>query len=145
MSATVSPAANRPYGVRRVCAVWDLPRSSCYATWAGDRSPAVPATRGPKPALTDDAWLALIRTDPAASPFQGEGHRKVWARLKILQGVRTGRKRVLRIMRQHHLLSPHRQPRGADLVHDGTIITDAPGIKPDFQLAKALSCAIHTR
>ena len=129
MSATVSPATHRPYGVQRVCAVWDLPRSSCYAAWTDDPSAAVPTVpRGPKPAVTDDALLALIRADLAASPFQGEGHRKVWARLKMVQGVRTGRKRVLRIMRQHQLLSPHRQRRGADLVHDGTIITDAPGI-----------------
>jgi transposase InsO family protein len=129
MSAMVSPATNRPYGVQRVCAVWNLPRSSCYAAWTGTASPAeAAATRGPKPALTDDALLALIRADLAASPFQGEGHRKVWARLKMRQGVRTGRKRVLRIMRQHQLLSPHRPRRGADLVHDGTIITAAPGI-----------------
>jgi transposase InsO family protein len=129
MSATVSPATNRPYGVHRVCAAWNVPRSSCYAAWTDASSRAVPAgTRGPKPALTDDALLTLIRADLAASPFQGEGHRKVWARLKILQGVRTGRKRVLRIMRQHQLLSPHRQRQGADLVHDGTIVTDAPGI-----------------
>jgi transposase InsO family protein len=129
MSVTVSPATHRPYGVQRVCAVWDLPRSSCYAAWTDDPSAAVPTVpRGPKPAVTDDALLALIRADLAASPFQGEGHRKVWARLKMVQGVRTGRKRVLRIMRQHQLLSPHRQRRGADLVHDGTIITDAPGI-----------------
>jgi len=129
MSVTVSPASKRPYGVQRVCAAWNVPRSSCYAAWTGDPSPAVPAaTRGPKPAVPDDALLALIRADLAASPFQGEGHRKVWARLKILQGVRTGRKRVLRIMRQHQLLSPHRQRQGAHLVHDGTIVTDAPGI-----------------
>src|ERR1035437_1750636 len=129
MSVTVSPASKRPYGVQRVCAAWNVPRSSCYAAWTNASSPAVPtATRGPKPALTDDALLMLIRADLAASPFLGEGHRKVWARLKILQGVRTGRKRVLRIMRQHQLLSPHRARRGADLVHDGTIITDAPGI-----------------
>jgi len=129
MSAAVSPATDRPYGVQRVCAAWDLPRSSCYAAWTDDRSPAAPAgKRGPTPALTDAALLALVRADLAASPFQGEGHRKVWARWKILQGVRTGRKRVLRIMREHQLLSPHRQRPGAALVHDGTIITDAPGI-----------------
>ena len=132
MSTAVSPAANRSYGVRRVCAAWDLPRSSFYATPAGDRSPAVrpaaPTKRGPKPTLTDDALLALIRADLAASPFQGEGHRKVWARLKVQKGVRTGRKRVLRIMRENALLSPHRNRRGIGIVHDGTIITEAPGI-----------------
>lgn len=132
MSTAVSPAAKRPYGVRRVCAAWDLPRSSFYATSAGDRLPAVrpaaPTKRGPKPALTDDTLLTLIRADLAASPFQGEGHRKVWARLKVQKGVRTGRKRVLRIMRENALLSPHRNRRGIGIVHDGTIITEAPGI-----------------
>ncbi len=129
MSATVSPTTARPYGVRRVCAAWDLSRSSWYARAAGVASPAgATGSRGPTPALTDDALLALIRADLAASPFQGEGHRKVWARLTVVQGVHTARKRVLRLMRQHQLLSPRRQRQGAALVHDGTIVTDAPGI-----------------
>ena len=34
----------------------------------------------------------------AASPFTGEGYRKVWARLR-LAGVRTSKGRVLRLMR----------------------------------------------
>jgi transposase InsO family protein len=109
-----------------------VPRSSFYAQLASDRlptvAPAPPAKRGPKTKLTDDALLALIRADLAASPFQGEGHRKVWARLKVQKGVRTSRKRVLRIMRENKLLSPHRNRRGLGVVHDGTIITDAPGI-----------------
>lgn len=129
MSATVSPTTSRPYGVRRVCAAWDLSRSSWYATTAGAAAPpGAPGPRGPTPALTDEALLALIRADLAASPFQGEGHRKVWARLTVVQGVHTARKRVLRLMRQHQLLSPRRQRQGAALVHDGTIVTDAPGI-----------------
>lgn len=127
MSATASPSTGRPYGVRRVCAAWDLSRSSWYARRTG-AVPGPNGPRGPAPPLTDDALLALIRADLAASPFQGEGHRKVWARLKVLQGVRTSRKRVLRLMREHRLLSPHRQPQGVDRVHDGTIVTDAPGI-----------------
>lgn len=132
MSCAVSPVTNRPYGVHRVCAVWDIPRSSYYATLTGERSPAVapptPSKRGPKTKLTDEALLALIRAHLTASPFQGEGHRKVWARLTIQQNVRTGRKRVLRLMREHRLLSPHRNRRGVGVVHDGTIITEAPGI-----------------
>ena len=132
MSATVSPSTHWPYGIQRVCAVWDIARSSFYAAPDAaapeDGREAAAQKRGPHTTLTDDVLLALIRADLAASPFQGEGHRKVWARLKILQGVRTGRKRVLRIMRAHALLSPHRTRRGLGLVHDGTIITDAPGI-----------------
>ncbi len=127
MSATASPTTGRPYGVRRVCAAWDLSRSSWYTRRTGAATgPNGP--RGPAPPLTDDALLALIRADLAASPFQGEGHRKVWARLKVRQGVHTSRKRVLRLMREHRLLSPHRQRQGADRVHDGTIVTEAPGI-----------------
>jgi hypothetical protein len=33
--------------------------------------------------------LAAIRADLKASPFVGEGHRKVWARLRILSGIRV--------------------------------------------------------
>ncbi|MDF1523872.1 MAG: DUF721 domain-containing protein, partial [Trueperaceae bacterium] len=39
------------------------------------------------PALTDDELLTLVRDDLAASPFSGEGHRKVWARLRVLKDV----------------------------------------------------------
>ena len=61
----------------------------------------------------------------AASPFHGEGHRKVWARLR-LGGVRTSKRRVLRLMRAQGLLAPSRvgAPRGSR-AHDGTIVPDA--------------------
>jgi transposase InsO family protein len=57
-----------------------------------------------------------------ASPFPGEGYRKVWARLRY-GGIRTSPRRVLRLMRVHHLLAPTRQghPHGPK-AHDGTII-----------------------
>ena len=69
--------------------------------------------------------LEQIRAVLAASPFHGEGHRKVWARLRIA-GIRTSRRRVLRLMREYHLLAPTRVggPRGPRS-HDGTIIPDA--------------------
>src|SRR5205814_9061963 len=57
--------------------------------------------RGPKTALDDDALLALIRANLAASPFIGEGHRKVHARLHFAAGHKVGRNRVLRLMRAH--------------------------------------------
>jgi len=61
----------------------------------------------------------------AASPFHGEGHRKVWARLR-LGGVRTSKRRVPRLMRAQGLLAPSRvgAPRGPR-AHDGTIVPDA--------------------
>jgi transposase InsO family protein len=75
--------------------------------------------------MPDAGLVEAIRAVLAASPFHGEGHRKVWARLR-LQGVRTSRRRVLRLMREHDLLAPSRvgAPRGPRN-HDGTIIPDA--------------------
>jgi putative transposase len=69
----------------------------------------------------------LIEDDLACSPFSDEGHRKVWARLRI-SGVRTSRRRVLRLMREHGLLSPCRVRRGTGTSHEGRITTDAPGL-----------------
>ena len=60
----------------------------------------------------------------AASPFHGEGHRKVWARLRHC-AIRTSLRRVLRLMRENDLLAPGRvgSPRGPRN-HDGTIIAE---------------------
>ena len=127
MSATTSPASQRAYGVERVCAAWDMPRSTLYARRARQAAPAVALRqRGPKPLLSDDGLLERIRADLAGSPFIGEGHRKVWARLRVRDGVRVSRNRVLRLMRQNNLLSPHRGRQGAALAHDGKIITAEP-------------------
>src|ERR687894_2027005 len=102
-AAATSPATGRRYGVARVCGAWEVPRSSFYAARVaadGTRPPASPARRGPKPAVPDADLLAAIRADLARSPWTGEGHRKVWARLRALDGVRVSRKRVLRLMRE---------------------------------------------
>jgi transposase InsO family protein len=72
--------------------------------------------------------LERIREDLAASPFHGEGHRKVWARLRIQGGLRVSRKRVLRIMRTNGLLSPYRGRRPGGPPHTGEIITSAPNL-----------------
>jgi len=78
--------------------------------------------------VSDDALLAAIRADLARSPWHGEGHRKVWARLRVLDGIRVARKRVLRLMREHSLLSPHRARTRDATPHDRHIITDAPNL-----------------
>ena len=131
MSCTTSATASRPYGVQRVCRAWEQPRSSFYAARQPVRPGAACAPsgkRGPKTVLSDLVLLGLIKADLDSSPFQGEGHRKVWARLRIRDGVRAGRKRVLRIMRENHLLSPFRGRRGSAVVHEGRIVTPAPGL-----------------
>jgi transposase InsO family protein len=88
----------------------------------------VPRKRGPKPPISDEELLGLIRTYLETSPFAGEGHRKVYAHLKIVRGVRTSRTRILRLMRENSLLSPYRRPCGAQNAHDGTITTDTPNL-----------------
>ncbi len=85
-----------------------------------------PAKRGPKTAYTDEALTAHIRHVLAASPFLGEGHRQGWARLRV-QGIRTSKLRVLRLMWQAGLLAPSRARRVlGPQAHDGTITTERP-------------------
>ena len=139
MSATISLTSAKAYGVERVCAIWAQPRSSFYA-WqrnnrAGGAALATPMTqvtpakkRGPKTVLRDTELLDKIRADLARSPFQGEGHRKVWARLRVMDEVRASRKRILRIMRENQLLSPYRCCKATGEKHTGTIITAAPNV-----------------
>jgi transposase InsO family protein len=74
--------------------------------------------------MPDPALVDAIRAVLTASPFHGEGHRKVWARLRVA-GVRTSKRRVLRLMRENNLLAPFRvgAPRGPRN-HDGTIVLE---------------------
>jgi len=133
LSATISLTSAKAYGVERVCAIWAQPRSSFYA-WRRNRStgsaePATPAQkRGPKSVWSDPELLSKIRADLARSPFQGEGHRKVWARLRVVDEVRVSRKRILRIMRENQLLSPYRCRKATGEKHTGTIITEDPNV-----------------
>ena len=76
--------------------------------------------------MSDRELLGEIRDVLAESPFVGEGHRKVWARLRC-RGVRTSRKRVLRLTRGAGLLAPTARVRKrAQRLHDGTITVTVP-------------------
>ena len=95
MSATRSPTTGRHYPLTQVCAVYRVPRSTAYT--AATRTTAAPASpgakRGPKTPASDETLVAAIRAVLAATPFHGEGHRTVRARLRQ-QGHRVGRHRV---------------------------------------------------
>jgi hypothetical protein len=122
MSRTVSPSANRPYGVQRVTRVWGAARATVYRHRCGERRPR--SRPGPVGPLPDEALVEAIRALLAASPFHGEGYRKIWARLRFA-GVRTSKRRVLRLTREHGLQAPGRvgRPHGPR-AHDGTIRTE---------------------
>jgi putative transposase len=120
MSQATSPSTGKPYGLARVCRMWGIARSTVY--WQRHEHARPAARRGPLGPCADDALVAHIRRILEASPFPGEGYRKVWARLRH-GGIRTSPRRVLRLMRAHQLLAPTRQghPHGPK-AHDGTII-----------------------
>jgi putative transposase len=122
MSRQVSPSASRTYGVLRVSRVWGTCRATLYRQRRSDR-PGPRRRPGPVGPLPDEALVEAIRERLAVSPFHGEGYRKVWARLRFA-GIRTSRRRVLRLMRAHGLLAPGRvgRPHGPK-AHDGTIRT----------------------
>ena len=112
----MSPATRRRYPLTMVCETWRVARSSVYALRARVGGPPEsdrrqPGKRGPKTALSHEELLQ--ETVLKASPFLGEGHRKVKARLAAT-GIRVGKNRVLRLMRVNGLLAPVRRghPRG---------------------------------
>src|SRR4051812_17083167 len=121
MSRAISPVTGKPYGLAAVCRVWRLARSGVYRLLSASPPPRA-QRRGLLGAMSDEALTTAIRGVLAASPFHGEGHRKVWARLRHA-GTRTSLRRVLRLMRQNNLLAPTRagSPRGPRN-HDGPTI-----------------------
>jgi putative transposase len=127
MSQACSPSTQQRYGLARVCRMWEVARSTVYLTQARPTTPAdPPQKRGPKPRWSDEVLVEKIRAVLAASPFLGEGHRKVWARLRW-QEVRTSKARVLRLMREAQLLAPTRVGHAhGPKAHDGTITTEQP-------------------
>jgi transposase InsO family protein len=76
--------------------------------------------------MSDRELLSEIRDVLGESPFVGEGHRTVWARLRR-RGMCTSRKRVLRLTREAGLLAPTARVRKrAQRLHDGTITVGVP-------------------
>jgi hypothetical protein len=76
--------------------------------------------------MPDPELLVAIRREIAESPFIGDGHRKIRARL-ARRGIHTSGKRVLRLTRGAGLLAPTAQVRKrAKRLHDGKITVDVP-------------------
>ena len=128
MSGAQSISTRLAYGVQRVCRVWARPRSSVYARRQAPRDCTRGHRSGPVGAAPDAVLVSHIRRVLEASPFHGEGYRKVWAKLRV-EGMRTSQERVRRLMRAHDLQAPHRvgQAHGPK-AHDGTITTETPNV-----------------
>jgi putative transposase len=122
MSRVLSPSTNRTYGVALVSRLWRVARATVYR----QRHPMTAPRRRPGPVgpLPDEALVEAIRDLIAQGPFHGEGYRKLWARLRFT-GIRTSKRRVLRLTREHGLQAPGRvgRPHGPK-AHDGTIRTE---------------------
>ena len=128
MSGAHSISTRRAYGVQRVCRVWARPRSSVYAQRQAPATCARGRRRGPVGAASDEVLVTHIRRVLRASPFHGEGYRKAWAKLRV-EGTRTSKERVRRLMREHDLQAPHRVGHAhGPKAHDGTITTEAPDL-----------------
>ena len=107
MSRTASPSTQKPYSLVRVCRVWCLSRATLY--WQRRHKGRQPMKRpGPVGPCADRDLVLHIKATLTDSPFHGEGYRKAWARLRYA-GIRTSKRRVLRLMREHQLLAPQRQ------------------------------------
>ena len=125
MSRVVSPGTGRLFGLTRVSEIWSVSRATVYRH--RQQAQLLPIARkrpGPIGAMADAELVLEIERLLRTSPFHGEGYRKVWARLRF-EGIRTSRRRVLRLMREHQLLAHQRagRPHGSK-AHDGTITTE---------------------
>ena len=108
MSQAHSISTHRRYGLARVCDIRGVSRATVQRQRTpGNAANAARASRrrGPQGACSDTGLLGHINKVIEASPFSGEGYRKVWARLRH-RGVRTASRRVWRVMRENDLSGP---------------------------------------
>ena len=130
MSRATSPSSSKPYGLALVSRVWHIARSTVYAQRCIRDLNArgiVTRRRGPIGPCDDATLVSAIRKVLAASFFHGEGYRKVWARLRMA-GLRTSKRRVLRVMREAGLTTHRRLGPTDAKLHDGTIVTERPDV-----------------
>ena len=132
MSAATSPGTGLAYGLQRVCAAWGFARSYVYAMKSRQQATA---ERPPaKPSRVTEA-LDLGRGSagghrgrPGGIPLGGRGTPQGLGSASGLSWHPCSRKRVLRVMCENNLLSPHRCRRRGGNPHVGEIITHAPNL-----------------
>ena len=134
MSKAYSISTHRCFGLSRVCLVWGVSRATVYRHRAVANDGAAanmgrpPKRRGPQGACSDAELLGHIEAVIAASPFSGEGSRKVWARLRIM-GVLTAARRVRRVIEYStalgHLFHEHVASHSMTCGHPREVICEA--------------------
>ena len=80
--------------------------------------------RGPRQGIPVEMELR-DEVQKIALEWPAYGYRRITAELRR-NGFEINHKRVLRLMRENALLSPHRRPQGKSSLHDGTITTSRP-------------------
>lgn len=123
MSQTLSPGADKLYGPTGL-RIWG--RLAPRSTDAGlQRSDEPPKRRGAPPSICEEDLLALIGHDLATSPFTGEGHRKLWPRLRVRGGAPRSQTGAAIDARESTSRAASWPPQGPK-AHDGKIITMTP-------------------
>ena len=93
MSATLSEATGRPYGIQRVCQAWERSRSGLYARLTREQQRhkgEEPARRGPTPTVSDATLLEANQADLDRSLFAGRvGVGRSTRGCEILDGIRV--------------------------------------------------------
>jgi HTH-like domain len=125
MRGVISPSTGQRYPLSMICRIYRLARSSAYA--ARRPEPSQSGRRGPRVKVSDEQLLALIREVLSGESFTSEGYRKAWARLRF-RGIRVGKQRVRRLMRDNRLLAPQRAKKHAhgNPAHTGRIVEERP-------------------
>jgi putative transposase len=118
-----------PLDGNRVCQVLEFSRSTIYAVRArasANVAPMVRDKRGPKPKMPNVDLLKAIRDESGGFALHRRGASQGLGALAHGARHQVFRTRVLQLMREHSLLSPHRQAPGEPNLHDGRITTDCP-------------------
>ena len=127
MSGAQSISTRRAYGVQRVCRVW-RDRGRVYMRGGRHRGTArggIAAAPSARPRTR--SWWSTFAGCSRRRRFMARGTGKSGP-LRV-EGIRTSKERVRRLMREHHLQAPHRvgQAHGPK-AHDGTITTETPDV-----------------
>lgn len=114
----------KDYPMSLILKIAGLSSGAWYRKKPSEDEKKIRRKRGPTPKWSDAQVLQEIRVVLAESNFYGEGYKKVTKRLHN-RGIAVGKERVLRILREHQLLSPYRATtkKGHSYEHDRIIVT----------------------